>query len=267
MRALHVRVDGTDVKRWQRFLRGRGHYLGTVDGDFYTKSKAATADFQGKEGKRFGLEADGWAGRETFTVAALHGFELCPVAAPPTRVARDPDWPPRPTKLQPLGQAGRQRLFGAFKFKSAPTARNPEAIKITNRGETFKIARAQVPELIGVRGFPKSGNVFMHALAAEPLQELVDAWDEAALLHLVEGWAGSYVPRFIRGSRKTLSAHAWGTAFDINVPQNGLGARPASVGKKGSVRELVPIANRLGWFWGGHFRSRPDGMHFELSRV
>ena len=62
-----------------------------------------------------------------------------------------------------------------------------------------------------------------------------------------------------------LSNHAFGTAFDINVPFNPLGARPALIGKQGSVRELVPIANEHGFFWGGHFGKRPDGMHFEVA--
>jgi hypothetical protein len=33
------------------------------------------------------------------------------------------------------------------------------------------------------------------------------------------------------------------------------------------VRELVPIANRLGFFWGGHFQNRLDGNHFEVAHV
>lgn len=74
------------------------------------------------------------------------------------------------------------------------------------------------------------------------------------------------MPRFVRGSRTTLSNHSWGTAFDINYAWNCLGALPALRGEKGSVRELVPIAHRHGFYWGGHF-SRRDGMHFEVARV
>ncbi len=80
-------------------------------------------------------------------------------------------------------------------------------------------------------------------------------------------WAGSYVPRFIRGSRTTLSNHAFGTAFDINTRENALGAIPALVGKHGSVRKLVPLANQHGFYWGGHFKSRKDGMHFEIAEL
>ena len=82
-------------------------------------------------------------------------------------------------------------------------------------------------------------------------------------------WAGLWNPRFVRGSRRTLSNHAYASAFDINAPWNGLRRQPALVGKRGSVRELVAVANELGWWWGGHGfppdYGRKDGMHFELA--
>ena len=74
------------------------------------------------------------------------------------------------------------------------------------------------------------------------------------------------MPRFVRGSRTILSNHSFGTAFDINVPWNLLGSVPALVGQKGSVRELVPIANQNGFYWGGHF-PRKDGMHFSIAKL
>lgn len=45
------------------------------------------------------------------------------------------------------------------------------------------------------------------------------------------------------------------------------GSRAALVGKRGSVRELVKIAATHGFYSGGFFRSRPDGMHFEAAKV
>jgi hypothetical protein len=42
---------------------------------------------------------------------------------------------------------------------------------------------------------------------------------------------------------------------------------PALLGHDGTVRELVSIANAHGFYWGGHFRNRPDGMHFEIAEV
>ena len=70
----------------------------------------------------------------------------------------------------------------------------------------------------------------------------------------------------VRGSRQTLSNHAFGSAFDINAAWNGLGVIPPLVGQKGSVRELVALANENGFYWGGHFPRR-DGMHFEIAKI
>ena len=60
---------------------------------------------------------------------------------------------------------------------------------------------------------------------------------------------GAYAPRFIRCSNKTLSNHAFGTAFDINADKNPLGAQPALAGRKGCVFELVPTAHQFGFYW------------------
>ena len=59
----------------------------------------------------------------------------------------------------------------------------------------------------------------------------------------------------MRGSTTTLSNHSFGSAFDINVAWNERDHRPALVGEKGSVRELVPIAHKWGFWWGGYFSS------------
>jgi hypothetical protein len=104
-----------------------------------------------------------------------------------------------------------------------------------------------------------------HKLAAAQLTGLWTDWDNAGLLNRILTFDGAFVARFIRGSTTTLSNHAFGTAFDINAAENPLGARPALVGQRGSTRELVSIANKWGFYWGGHFGSRPDGMHFEIA--
>jgi D-alanyl-D-alanine dipeptidase len=120
-----------------------------------------------------------------------------------------------------------------------------------------------VPQLVNIKG---SDRVQFHRKAADQLIKLWQNWEDAALLPLVLTWDGSFVPRFIRGSRKTLSNHSFGSAFDINVAWNQLGVVPALAGQKGSVRELVQIANQHGFYWGGHF-SRKDGMHFEVAQI
>ncbi len=90
-------------------------------------------------------------------------------------------------------------------------------------------------------------------------------WEAAKLLDRILVYDGSFVPRFVRGSRTVLSNHAYGSAFDINERYNKLGKRAALVGERGCVRELVPIANLWGFCWGGHYNGRPDSMHFEVA--
>ncbi len=96
---------------------------------------------------------------------------------------------------------------------------------------------------------------------------MFEQWERAGLKSHILTWGGSWVPRFVRGSRTQLSNHAWGTAFDVNVRWNMLGTQPALRGQKGSVRELVQIANDNGYYWGGHFHKRIDGMHFEVRLI
>jgi hypothetical protein len=112
-----------------------------------------------------------------------------------------------------------------------------------------------------------TSKVRFHKKGATQLQKLWSDWDDAKLLPLVLTYHGTFVPRFVRGSRTVLSNHAFGTAFDINMSWNRLGVMPALIGNQGAVRELVEIANNNGFYWGGHFLKRPDGMHFELAKL
>jgi len=100
--------------------------------------------------------------------------------------------------------------------------------------------------------------------------QLQAAWAEVqaqGLGNRVLFWEGSFVPRLIRGSATKPSNHAFGTAFDLNAAWNGLRVTPPAAGLKGSVRELVPIFEKHGFFWGGNYRERKDGMHFEVARL
>jgi len=258
LETLRVGVKGELVERWQEFLRGVGLYMGEVDGVFGEKTREATLDFQ----RRHGLLEDGIAGNRTFGEAMRIGFGL---VAPDPEEPEGPEWPPKPN-FPPLGRAGREAAYGAYPFTPAPTADNPEAIQITSGWVGENIVSVHIPQVANVRGASASGNAQFHRLVAPRVVELFQRWEAAGLLPLILTYGGSFVPRFIRGSRTTLSAHAHGSAFDINVAWNQLGAVPTRAGSKGSVRPLVPIANELGFYWGGHF-TRRDGMHFELAAL
>jgi hypothetical protein len=72
-------------------------------------------------------------------------------------------------------------------------------------------------------------------------------------------YGGCFVPRFIAGST-TLSNHAFGLAFDLNVPENQRG----TVGR--IDRRVVAVFQQWGFTWGGTWRYT-DPMHFELNRI
>ena len=120
-----------------------------------------------------------------------------------------------------------------------------------------------------IRNSSKSRGIVLDpfSIASQPnkLKGLWADWEQANLLDRIESFDGAFVPRFIRGSTTTLSNHAFGSAFDINADTNPLGQRPPLVGRRGCTRELVSLAHKWGFFWGGHFGRRPDGMHFEIA--
>jgi len=260
LKTLRKGSKGQLVGRWQTFLEGADYDPGPVDNWFGGKTEIATRAFQ----RKHGLDVDGVAGNNTLGKAMTLGWELVPSQG---AGELSPNWPPR--TIKPLGWLAKRRHFGTFDYVASPTKSNPEAITILGDWRQKNIVVANVPQLDQVQyapgkfGMPGDEKFACHRIVREPIQELFREWEREGLLPLVKTWGGCWNPRFIRGSRKTLSNHAYGTAFDINVPWNGLGRRPALVGETGSVRELVPIAAKLGWYWGGWYEKRKDGMHFE----
>jgi D-alanyl-D-alanine carboxypeptidase-like protein/putative peptidoglycan binding protein len=257
--------EGKDVERWQLFLVGQGLLKGSIDGEFGPATENASKAFQ----RAHGLSADGIVGPKSFGIALGEGFDIG--FADPRRDGAEAILPdPSESALKPLAStAARQQLFGPLKFQPAPTAGNPEAIRILPTWEADNIQSIKVPQLVGklVFGTPSKGGMRFHKLAVPQLLAMWAAWESAGLLGRVLTYEGSFEPRFVRGSTTELSNHAFGTAFDINAKWNPLGAVPALAGREGSVRELVGIANEHGFFWGGHFKSRPDGMHFEVAKI
>jgi hypothetical protein len=258
MQILRLGSTGEEVERWQHFLHGISLYSEEADGTFDDETKLATQAFQ----RGHGLNDDGIVGNRTLGEAMRVGFSA---------LQDDPQLPdtlewPAPPAFPPLDSAGKRAAFGEFSFQAAPSPDNPEGIRIAADWLQANIVVATIPQLGHVRGAPASGRAQFHRLVAPRVVELFARWQQAGLDQLILSYGGSFAPRFIRGSRSVLSQHAYGSAFDINVEWNPLGAVPALRGAKGSVRELVPIANELGFYWGGHF-TRRDGMHFELGRV
>ena len=252
-------MTGDDVRLWQSFLCDRVVTTLEVTGTFDDATAGATRDFQAANN----LEADGVVGNRTLGVALQQGLHSLP-----DDVSTDEDginWP-APPDFDPISSEERAAVFGNFSYTATPAPSNPEAITIGGSWVKDNITWVNVPKH---PAFPYA--VAFHKKTSVQLLGLFSAWNDAGLLDRILTFGGSWAPRFIRGSRTTLSNHAWGTAFDINVQWNMLGQTPAVKGAKGSVRELVQLANTHGFYWGGHFgkysANRVDGMHFEISRI
>jgi D-alanyl-D-alanine carboxypeptidase/Putative peptidoglycan binding domain len=258
MKVLRAGDRGDEVESWQHFLIGQGFSLGTADGIFGQHTKDATIAFQ----RDHNLGADGIVGQGTLGQAAMLGFEIASDDAPATDTT-SANFPPPPGFSALTRTEDRQSVFGKFSYEVTDTAGD---IRVTDGWAAKNIIAVTLPFPTGLPGAPSSKQVAFHRLAAKQLVALWDAWASASLLDRVLTWDGSYAPRLTRGL-PTLSNHAFGSAFDINERWNPLGAQPALVGQKGSVRELVQLANEHGFYWGGHFRSRKDGMHFEIARL
>ena len=258
MQILRRGSEGDDVRRWQRFLIGQGVLTSAADGTFGPVTERATKAFQG----RAKIDRDGMVGPMTLAAALQRGFDLG--FTDPHGGEEGIDWPPRPDFPPLVANVERARVFGEFRFESRGP--NTDDIRILDDWQKTNIAPVTLSPLIGVKGAPATGRIFVHRLVVEQVRALFDAWQEAGLIDALLTWEGSFAPRFVRGSRTTVSNHAWGTAFDVNFPWNRLGTTPALRGEKGSVRDLVPVAHEHGFYWGGHF-SRCDGMHFEVARL
>ena len=259
---LRIGSKGSDVERWQNFLIGLGHLRSTADGDFGPMTETATKAYQ--RSKR--VTADGIVGPSTTGFALTDGFDIG--FKDSTNATGDTILVGQST-LKPATDKARKRLWGEFRFEAAPTSQNREGIKILDDWKTQNIKTVMLPQLKGISVFGKrsSGKMRFHQKAAEQLSALWAGWEDAGLIKQILTYDGSYNARFIRGSNETLSSHSYGSAFDINAAWNGLGKIPALEGSEGSVRELVEIANEFGFFWGGHFKGRADGMHFEVSKL
>ena len=256
MRILELGIKCDEVGDWQSFLRGQGYYFGAIDDDFGGLTHDATVLFQKAQKLRF----DGVVGDATYKKALSLGFHK------ENNVVTDTiDFPPKPN-FQPLvGNAVREKMFGKFKYVNAPTKDNPEGILITDDWESKNIIKVNLPALEKATNGQFKG-MRWHKLGEHQLVKFFEELEKQNLHTKILSYSGAFYPRYIRGSRTQLSNHSWGTAFDINVPWNGLGHTPALLGQKGCVRELVPIAHEFGLFWGGNF-SRKDGMHFEIAKL
>jgi hypothetical protein len=116
--------------------------------------------------------------------------------------------------------------------------------------------------------------ITINKIAAESLLRVLNAiWehygkDKNAIKRVgADVFSGAFAVRNMRGGRN-LSMHAYGLAIDINAPENQLGWKPGA--HPDSFTDDHPVVKAFkaeGWTWGGDWKSRPDGMHFQAAIV
>jgi peptidoglycan hydrolase-like protein with peptidoglycan-binding domain len=269
---------GADVARLQIFLNSNTGETLNIDGVYGVMTFNAVKRFQANHG----LPQDGQCGGATLKLARDKGYAAIEILVGDGN--EDNNWPAKPksSKLQQPTAAITQGLFGSFSFTHAPTIGNPQKIKIGGTWVNDTIVTVKVPQLIGVpipidsaHAVLSDGKVQCHKLAGPVIIGLFQAWEDAGLASRILTWYGCFNARLKRKTvtpkPENLSNHSWGSAFDINAPQNWLGELPTVMGGRGCVRELVSIANEMGVYWGGHFGGPTtigsrDGMHFEIAK-
>lgn len=111
---------------------------------------------------------------------------------------------------------------------------------------------------VGTIGFPKKIfiNKDFRPLIEKALQNVIDRGLEREL----KTWDGCFIIRQKRGL-SSLSLHSWALAIDVNQAENQLGKLPKL------SKEFVKCFTDTGCEWGGIWKTRPDGMHFQLDKI
>lgn len=110
---------------------------------------------------------------------------------------------------------------------------------------------------VGTIGFPKK--IFLNKDFKPVLEKALRNLIDRGRAPEMKTWDGCFMIRTKRGL-KSMSLHSWAIACDVNAATNGLGKKPTL------TKSFVKCFTDAGCDWGGTW-SRPDGMHFQLSKL
>lgn len=252
MRTLRIGSSGAAVRSLQLWLANFEAI--ETDGQFGAETARVTRKVQ----RSFGLEDDGVVGPVTAGRFLLEGW-LPPGFDQPS--SPESPYPNKPDAFRSLSMSQKISKWGSP--GTAPANASPGGPIKTDPAFAANIVRLNLrdwfPQIKGVT------RIDVHKKVQLQWRALFDDIVKKGLADRLLTCAGSWNPRFVRGSTTVLSSHAFATAVDFNAPENWLGAEPAQKGEKGSLVEMVPLGAKYEIWWGGWF-SRIDGMHFESTR-
>lgn len=102
-------------------------------------------------------------------------------------------------------------------------------------------------------------HIYCNKAMVKPLTEALHNVIARGCTMDIRTWDGCFNIRSTRGASGIPSLHSWGLAIDLNAAWNPLGKQPTM------HKDLVSCFTDAGFDWGGHW-SRPDGMHFQLTK-
>lgn len=115
-----------------------------------------------------------------------------------------------------------------------------------------------VPTELEIGAIPK--RLYCNKLMVAPLTQAFKNLISTGHVAELKTWDGCFNIRKKRGAVTSASLHSWGIAIDVNAAWNGFGKKPTlSAG-------FVKCFTDAGFDWGGTW-SKPDGMHFQLSKI
>jgi len=114
-----------------------------------------------------------------------------------------------------------------------------------------------IPDELKVDHVPRK--IYCNKDLIQPLSQVFKNLKETGYDKELKTWDGCFNIRRKRGSKST-SLHSWGIAIDLNAAWNGFGKTPTL------SPEFVKCFTDAGFDWGGYWK-KPDGMHFQLSKL
>jgi len=114
-----------------------------------------------------------------------------------------------------------------------------------------------VPAELEIGHIPK--RIYCNRDLSGPLSQAFRNLIDRGIVGQLKTWDGCFNIRKKRGGA-TSSLHSWGIAIDVNAAWNGFGKTPTM------SPEMVKCFTDAGFDWGGTWK-KPDGMHFQLSKL
>ena len=159
-------------------------------------------------------------------------------------------------KISVLGTSERVQVFGAFAWSDLKGG----SIRIDPGWVARNIVSCCLAKANGQGG---DVNTQCHTLAKEPLERAFQELAQSGQWRLIDTFDGLWVPRHMTwNSRRGLSSHSWGIAFDLNAATNAYNG-----GTSAANRTLNETFNRYGFAWGGDWNGAKDSMHWELAEL